>query len=75
MIIKRKLQLNHTEALYLFSGNTLLHAEQTLGDVYDKYVAEDGFLHLMYCEYPTFGGEFKIWKTQPSSIIWYHTTI
>ncbi len=58
MVIKKKLQLNHTEAIYLFAGNTLLHAEQTLGDVYEKYAGEDKFLHLGYCEYPTFGGEF-----------------
>jgi hypothetical protein len=55
MVIKKKLQLNHTEAIYLFAGNTLLHAEQTLGDVYEKYAGEDKFLHLGYCEYPTFG--------------------
>ena len=59
MVIKKKLQLNHTEAIYLFAGNTLLHAEQTLGDVYEKYVSEDNFLHLNYCEYPTFGEEIK----------------
>lgn len=55
MIIKKKLQLNHTEAIYLFARNTLLHAEQTLEEVYDKYAAEDMFLYLGYCEYPTFG--------------------
>ena len=56
MIIKKKLQLNHTEAIYLFAKNTLLHAEQTLDEVYEKYAAEDMFLYLGYCEYPTFGG-------------------
>lgn len=49
MIIKKKLQINHTEAIYLFAGNTLLHAEQTLEDVYEKYASEDKFLHLGYC--------------------------
>jgi hypothetical protein len=28
-----------------------------LEDVYDKYAAEDKFLHLGYCEYPTFGSQ------------------
>lgn len=55
MVIKKKLQLNHTEALYLFAGNTLLQADQTMMEVYDKYAAEDKFLHLHYCEYSTFG--------------------
>ena len=47
--------MNHTEAIYLFARNTLLHAEQTLEEVYEKYAAEDMFLYLGYCEYPTFG--------------------
>jgi len=49
MVIKKKLQLSHTEAIYLFANNTLLHAEQTLEEVYQKYAAEDKFLHLGYC--------------------------
>jgi hypothetical protein len=57
MVIKKKLQLSHTEAIYLFANNTLLHAEQTLEEVYQKYAAEDKFLHLGYCEYPTFGSQ------------------
>lgn len=60
MIIKKKLQIDHTEAIYLFANNTLLHAEQTLEDVYHKYAAEDSFLHLQYCEYPTFGQALPI---------------
>jgi hypothetical protein len=59
MVIKKKLQINHTEAIYLFANNTLLHAEQTLDDVYQKYANEDKFLHLGYCEYPTFGAVEK----------------
>ncbi len=55
MVIKKKLQLNYSEAIYLFAGNTLLQADQTLFDVYEKYRAEDLFLHLNYCEYGTFG--------------------
>ena len=39
MVIKNKLKINQTEAIYLFAGNTLLHAEQTLEDVYEKYAA------------------------------------
>jgi hypothetical protein len=64
MIIKKKLQIDHTEAIYLFANNTLLHAEQTLEDVYNKYAAEDYFLHLQYCEYPTFGNTSEITRLQ-----------
>jgi hypothetical protein len=31
--------------------------------VYEKYVSEDNFLHLNYCEYPTFGEQVKFWKS------------
>jgi GABA(A) receptor-associated protein len=55
MVIKKKLQLNYTEAIYVFAGNTLLQADQTLFNVYEKYAKEDKFLHLQYCEYATFG--------------------
>lgn len=49
MVIKKKLQLNQAEALYLFAGKILLQADQTLENVYEKYVGEDNFLHLTYC--------------------------
>ena len=55
MVIKKKLQINYSEAIYVFAGNTLLQADQTLDLVYDKYVNADNFLHLTYCEYSTFG--------------------
>ena len=59
MVIKKKLQLNYSEAIYLFAGNTLLQADQTMLDVYEKYCDEDRFLHLNYCEYATFGYDKK----------------
>jgi len=55
MVIKKKLQLNYSEAIYVFAGNTLLQADQTLESVYEKYSSTDKFLHLTYCEYATFG--------------------
>jgi hypothetical protein len=55
MVIKKKLQLSHSDAIYVFAGNTLLQADQTLENVYHKYVHSDNFLHLHYCEYATFG--------------------
>lgn len=55
MVIKKKLQLTYSEAIYVFAGNTLLQADQTLESVYEKYASPDKFLHLTYCEYATFG--------------------
>lgn len=39
IVIKKKLQLNYSEAIYLFAGNILLQADQTMLDVYEKYSA------------------------------------
>lgn len=56
MVIKKKIDLNKTEALYLFVDNNLLQAGQTMEEIYDKYAGKDGFLHIEYYEYSTFGG-------------------
>ena len=55
MVIKKKLQMKQTDAIYVFAGSTLLQADQTIEKVYEKYANEDNFLHLHYCEYATFG--------------------
>ena len=49
MVIKKKLQINYSEAIYVFAGNSLLQADQTLDLVYEKYAHTDNFLHLTYC--------------------------
>lgn len=51
--------MNYSEAIYVFAGNTLLQADQTLESVYEKYAHTDKFLHLSYCEYSTFGN--NVW--------------
>ena len=55
MVIKKKIELDKSEAIYLFINKNLLQAGQTLDEIYEKYVAEDGFLHIEYYEYATFG--------------------
>jgi GABA(A) receptor-associated protein len=54
-IIQRRLELNKVEALYLFMGDTLLQPFQKIGQVYDEFKDEDGFLHIFFYEYNTFG--------------------
>ena len=46
MVIKKKIELDKSEAIYLFVNNSLLQAGQTLEEVYEKHVAEDGFLYV-----------------------------
>jgi hypothetical protein len=57
MVVKKKIELNKTEALYLFVDNNLLQAGQTMDEIYEKYAGKDHFLHIDYYEYSTFGGE------------------
>ena len=37
MVIKKKLQMKQTDAIYVFAGSTLLQADQTIEKVYEKY--------------------------------------
>ena len=55
MVIKKKIELDKSQAIYLFINNNLLQAGQTLEEIYQKYVGLDGFLHIEYYEYATFG--------------------
>lgn len=66
MVAKKKIELNKTEALYLFVDNHLLQAGQTMEEIYDKYAAKDGFLHIEYYEYSTFGtdNDNSVWVLQ-----------
>lgn len=34
MVVKKKIELDKTEAIYLFINNVLLQAGQTLGEIY-----------------------------------------
>jgi hypothetical protein len=55
MVIRKKLKIESQQAIYIFADNVLLQADQTLDNVYQKYVHSDNFLHLTYCDYYTFG--------------------
>lgn len=65
MVVKKKIELNKSEALYLFVDNHLLQAGQTMDEIYEKYAAKDGFLHIEYYEYSTFGAnnDSMSWET------------
>jgi hypothetical protein len=34
MVIRKKLEMSYSDAIYLFAGNVLLQADQTLENVY-----------------------------------------
>lgn len=54
-IIRKKIQLDHIKSLFVFCNNSLVPLNQTISQVYDKYVSEDGFLYVYYTLENTFG--------------------
>lgn len=47
--------LNETQSIFLFVQNTLPPSAELMGRIYDRYVAEDGFLYIHYSGENTFG--------------------
>ena len=56
-IIRRKLNINKDQSLYLMvnDGKTLLTANTSLRDAFEKYKDEDGFMYILYTEENIFG--------------------
>jgi GABA(A) receptor-associated protein len=54
-IIRKRLQINNSEALYLFANGHLMNCSTTLNVAYLNYKDSDGFLYLKYSKESTFG--------------------
>ncbi len=55
-ILRTRLTLSATEAIYLCTtGGTMLAGSQSIGEIYNRDKAEDGFLYLKYCYENVFG--------------------
>jgi GABA(A) receptor-associated protein len=55
-IIRKRIKINNTEALFLFiNGKTLPISTQTIGLCYERHHDEDGFLYFIYSTENTFG--------------------
>ncbi len=54
-IIRKRLKLNASEALYLFANGHIMTCSNTIGMAYDNYREQDGFLYLKYSKESTFG--------------------
>lgn len=54
-VIRKRLKLEQTEALYLFAGGHIVTGCNTCGMAYDDYKDSDGFLYLKYSKESTFG--------------------
>lgn len=56
-VVRSKLNLNKEKGLVLMEsrGKYMLKPSHNIGDVYEQYKDEDGFLYLLYCQENTYG--------------------
>lgn len=54
-VIRKRMNLDSSKAIYLFINNKIVPVSQTLGVIYDKFHDEDGFLYIKYDSETTFG--------------------
>jgi GABA(A) receptor-associated protein len=54
-VIRKRLKLDASEALYLFANGHIMTCSNTVGVAYDNYKDSDGFLYLKYSKESTFG--------------------
>ncbi len=53
--VRKRLTLEAEQALFLFAKGAIPASGNTMGDIYEKYKDEDGFLKLLFCEENGFG--------------------
>ena len=53
--IRKKLNFKDDVVLFFYQGKTVLKNDQTLGDLYSKFKADDGFLYLQFSEINALG--------------------
>lgn len=55
-VIRTRMRLNPSQAMFLFVGNNTLPAtSDTMGAIYKKHASDDNFLWCTYCAENTFG--------------------
>jgi GABA(A) receptor-associated protein len=54
-VIRKRLKINNSEALYLFANGHIMSCSTTLNVAYHNYKDTDGFLYLKYSKESTFG--------------------
>lgn len=54
-IIRKRIKLDSSQAIFLMVNNILCPSNTTIGDIYDSNHDEDGFLYIIYASENTFG--------------------
>lgn len=57
-IIRERVKLNSTKAMFLFVNNTLPPNSSTMREIYEQHADQDGFLYVTYSLENTFGSNF-----------------
>jgi len=54
-VIRKRINLTHEKALYVFTNNTIPPTSATVGEIYLDQKDSDGFLYITYASEQTFG--------------------
>ena len=54
-IIRKKININHEQAMFLFVNNTIPPTNALISSIYQERKDEDGFLYIIYSGENTFG--------------------
>ena len=54
-IIRKRINLNKMEAIYILTGDKLPATSQTIASLYSEHKNKDGFLYITYCNENVFG--------------------
>lgn len=54
-VIRKRIKLSESEAMYIFVNNTLPTTSASLSTIYSQHKDEDGFLYITYCSENVFG--------------------
>lgn len=55
VLIRRKLTLKPSEALFFYVNRKMISGQQIIGDIYKKHKSEDGLLYVKYASENCFG--------------------
>ena len=54
-VIRRRINLPPEKAIFVFINHVIPNVSDSIGQIYDKYKDEDGFLYVVYTSENTFG--------------------
>jgi GABA(A) receptor-associated protein len=54
-VIRKRIQLESSQALFVMVNNSLVSSNRLLGEIYEDRASKDGFLYIIYTSENTFG--------------------